>query len=158
MNRTFYKQHALFLAILIFISTIGIGQTAVLCKCTSKTSVSILSCDKNQMCCKKSSIPPTVQSRKCCNSKSSSHQQVEPHKKNCCNSDFEFIDADIDLKTSQKSVFSTVSNTLINDTELYKNLDSPNYASLFSAFYLYNKAPPNLYGITLLVRYQIFRC
>lgn len=153
-----HRQLAIFLAFLVFISTTGIGITTVLCQCTGESTIALLSLDCAKKCCKKNKQKLPKSAKSCCLSNTTTCKNSSQNSKGCCKSDYTHIDSDINFSATQPaelfSLFVLENNTCAASfppTEL-------NYTFNHCLSIPSNKAPPNVYGTSLLLRYQIFRC
>lgn len=166
------KQHrytALFLALLVLTSTVGIGINTMLCKCTGKQYISMFSSSADSDCCKlkKTKNKPTKNRKAACCTKSQNKKcavkqdlgspAIKADKK-CCISDFQYVKADIDFNSyfAEELPISTDTDALLYTNNYHSEPQQTKIASVLTK--TSNKAPPNLHGKSLLHRYQIYRC
>jgi hypothetical protein len=166
------KQHritAIFLALLVLTSTVGIGMNTMLCKCTGKHYIPMFSATGDSECCKskKAKDKPTKNRKTDCCSKSQNKKCSEKQDineplikadKKCCSSDFQYVKADIDFNyiIDEQLPTSNYVDALVFGNNYYVEPQKTKIAALLTK--TSNKAPPNLYGKSLLHRYQIYRC
>ncbi|MCH2043583.1 MAG: hypothetical protein MK212_05535 [Saprospiraceae bacterium] len=164
-------QHtAIFMALLILISSVGVSSYSSLCICTGKITSSILweaSPVKDNCCSKKEQkkCRKADQPKSCCSVKHiiPKNNSCQAQHKDCHETDIEYQHLSIDAEIQQVSFsFSTV-HVLAFLPDCWKGLGnhlvSPDYLpNSFVLEYPIERGPPLPYGRSLLKFQEIYRC
>ena len=155
------KRHrivALTLAVLVFISTTGVGITLGWCHCTNQAIASIFVPSE---CCSHQVVQPVKDA--CCAKTAAAINAQTPSisAQKCCDTVFKYTTADIDFTNWVEGQVPTINWTVWIDVPqlVYHQV----VANLFTFVTTYkanpNKAPPvRLFGKILLQFIQIYRC
>lgn len=164
------KYTAVFMALLILISSVGVSTYSSLCLCTGKVTSSLLweTTHTNDSCCSKKEqkkCKKAEQVKSCCSIKHATQKtnSCQAKHKDCHETDIEYQHLEIDAEVQSAQFSFTPIHVLAFLPNYWKGLGShlisPDY--LPNSFVLerpINKAPPLPYGRRLLNFQEIYRC